>query len=71
MKTPGLNLLLLGGALLLLFSGENKALPPIQRSITGRIVAVDSDAQTFSVIASNRKTRAFVWNDSKRCDFEQ
>jgi hypothetical protein len=66
MKTPGLNLLLFGGALFLLLNGESKALPPIQHLMAGRIVAVDYDAQTFSVLAPNGRTQEFVWNESTR-----
>lgn len=66
MKTRKLSLLLLGGALLLLSNSESRALPPKQHSMTGRIVSVDSAAQTFSLIDSDGKTRVFVWNDSTR-----
>ena len=65
MKTT-LNILLLGGALLLASATESRALPPRQHSASGVIIGVDYDAHTITVAPPKGDNFVFVWKDSTR-----
>jgi hypothetical protein len=66
MKTT-LNILLLGGALLLASATESRALPPRQHAVSGVIKAIDYDAQTITLTSSKGdKPLVFVWKDHTR-----
>lgn len=62
-----LNILLLGGALLLASATESSALPSRQHSISGVIKAIDYDAYTITLVPSKGdKPLVVVWKDSTR-----
>ncbi len=66
MKTT-LNILLLGGALLLASATESRALPPRQHSLSGVITSIDYDAHTITLVpAKGSKPVVFMWKDSTR-----
>ena len=66
MKTT-LNILLLGGALLLASATESRALPPRPHGVSGVIKAIDDDAHTITLAPSKGdKPLVFVWKDCTR-----
>lgn len=66
MKTT-LNILLVGGALLLASATESKALPPRQHSVSGIITDIDYDAHAITLTPlKGDKPLVFVWKDHTR-----
>jgi hypothetical protein len=66
MKTT-LNILLLGGALLLASATESRARPPLQHGVSGVIKAIDYDAHTITLAPSKGdKPLVFAWKDHTR-----
>lgn len=66
MKTT-LNILILGGALLLASATESRALPPRQHAVTGVIKAIDYDAHTITLAPTKgEQPLVFVWKVSTR-----
>lgn len=66
MKTT-LNLVLLGGALLLATATESRALPPRQHAVSGVITAIDYDGHTITLApAKGDKSFIFLWKNSTR-----
>ncbi len=66
MKTT-LNILLLGGALLIASATESRALPPRQHSVSGIIASIDYDAHTITLTpGKGDKPLVFVWKDRTR-----
>ena len=62
-----LNILLLGGSLLLASVTQSGALPPRQHSVSGVITDIDHDARTLTLAPSNGdQPLVFVWKDSTR-----
>ena len=65
MKTT-LNMLILGGALLLASAIESRALPPRQHAVSGVIKAIDYDGHTITLAPPKGDNLVFVWKDSTR-----
>ena len=66
MKTT-LNVLLLGGALLLASAIESRALPPRQHAASGVIASIDYDTHTITLAPSKGdKPLVFVWKNHTR-----
>ena len=66
MKTT-INVILLGGALLLVSATESRALPPRQHAVSGTIASIDYDAHTITLApAKGDKPLVFVWKDHTR-----
>ena len=62
-----LNILLLGGSLLLASVTQSGALPPRQHSVSGVITGIDYDARTITLAPSKGdKPLVFVWKNSTR-----
>ena len=66
MKTT-LNILLIGGVLLLASATESRALPPRQHSVSGIIAGIDYEAHTITLAPSKGdKPLVFVWKNHTR-----
>lgn len=62
-----LNLVLLGGAILLATATESRALPPRQHVVSGVITAIDYDGHTITVAPTKgSKSFIFVWKKTTR-----
>ena len=62
-----LNILLLGGSLLLASVTQSGALPPRQHSVSGVITDIDHDARTITLAPSKGdQPLVFAWKDSTR-----
>ena len=66
MKTK-LNIILLGGVLLLASATGSRALPPRQHPVSGVIASIDYDAHTITLAPSKGdKPLVLVWKDHTR-----
>jgi hypothetical protein len=66
MKTT-LNIVILGGALLLASATESRALPPRQHAVSGVITSIDYDTHTITLAPTKGdKPLVFVWKNSTR-----